>query len=75
MQFSFIIQGSDELEKRFIDKMNTIPNMQMNLIHCFGNLLALTLDATPNDNLALIGFNASRLNEEPITDSTQNNNK
>lgn len=64
MQFSFVIQGSDDLEKRFLDKMNKMPNMQMNIIQGFGNLVSLALDATPADNLSLIGFNAGRINEE-----------
>lgn len=64
MQFSFVIEVGDDAEKRFIDKMNKMPNMQMNIIQGFGNLISLALDATPADNLSLIGFNAGRINED-----------
>lgn len=64
MQFSFVIQGSSDLEKRFIDKMNEEPLAQMNIIHGFGNLIALALNAKQEDNLCLVGFNAGKIAED-----------
>lgn len=65
MQFSFTIQGSDDLEKRFVDKVTTRPLAHMNIIHGFGNLIALALDATQEDNLCLVGFNAGKIPDAP----------
>lgn len=73
MQFSFVIEAKADVEKRFLEKLQKQPTLQMNIIHGFGNLLSLALDATPEDNLSLIGFNAGKIPDESPKENVEAN--
>lgn len=71
MQFSFVIDAEPDIEKRLLEKMQKIPNLQMNIIHGFGNLISMALDATPADKLSIVGFNAGKIQEKPSQESVE----
>lgn len=71
MQFAFTIEAKTDIEKRFLEKLQRVPTLQMNIIHGFGNMISMALDAVPEDNLSLIGFNAGKLKEEPPKENVE----
>lgn len=63
LYFDLKIQGNETLEKKFFAMANNNPNLNMDLVRAFANIIVLAFGVQPSDEMVIESFKAGKLAE------------
>lgn len=65
MQFTMVINGQENLEKKFQEALDHNPGLHMHMIRSFGSTVMMALGLKESDNVIIESFRAGKIPDAP----------
>lgn len=74
MQFNLVINGADSMEAKFQKCFQENPNLTMDLVRSFGQIVMMAFRLDQSDNVTVEGFRAGKI-DDSVKPSEEDNKK